>query len=181
MWPFIAFMTSARVAAEASHAHFVYHPRMLYSSSLWLHSLLRWAVLLTGAVAWFRSIGGATAKRPWTSKDELWGLLFIGTLDTEILVGLALYIFLSPFTKIAFQDFAGAMANASLRFWAVEHIAGMIIGIALAHIGRVKARKAATDARRHRLVTIFFGLALVAIIVSIPWPGLPVARPLVRF
>ena len=154
---------------------------MLYSSALWLHSLLRWAVLLTGAVAWFRSIGGATAKRPWTPKDDLWGLLFTITLDTQLLVGLALYFILSPFTKIAFQDFGGAMTNASLRFWAVEHIAGMIIGLALAHVGRVKARKATSDARRHRLVTIFFGLALIAIAVSIPWPGMPVGRPLFRF
>ena len=101
-------------------------------------------------------------------------------LDGQLLVGLVLYIALSPFTKIAFQDFGGAMANASLRFWAVEHIFGMIVGIAFAHVGRVKIRKAVNDARRHRLATIYFGLALVAICASIPWPGLPVARPLFR-
>ena len=28
---------------------------------------------------------------------------------------------------------------------------------------------------------IYFGLALVAICASIPWPGLPVGRPLFRF
>jgi len=152
----------------------------MYSSALWLHSLLRWAVLLTGAIAWFRAIGGGTARRPWTAKDELWGLLFTISLDMQLLVGLVLYLFLSPFTKIAFQDFGGAMASSSLRFWAVEHIAGMVIGIALAHIGRVRIRKAANDARRHRLATIYFGLALVAICAAIPWPGLPVARPLYR-
>ena len=123
----------------------------------------------------------ASSKRSWTAKDELWGFLFTISLDIQMLVGLVLYIFLSPFTKIAFQDFGGAMANSSLRFWAVEHIAGMIIGIALAHVGRVKIRKAANDARRHRLAIIFFGLALVAIFASIPWPGMSVARPLFRF
>ena len=153
----------------------------MYSSALWLHSLLRWAVLLTGAIAWFRSIGGGTAKRPWTAKDELWGFLFTISLDIQMLVGLVLYFILSPLMKIAFKDFGGAMADSSLRFWAVEHVAGMIIGIALAHVGRVKIRKAANDARRHRLAIIFFGLALVAIFASIPWPGMPVARPLFRF
>jgi len=154
---------------------------MLYSSALWLHSLLRWAVLLAGAVAWFRAIGGGTAKRSWTPKDELWGFLFTVSLDIQMLVGLVLYFILSPFMKIAFQDFGGAMANSSLRFWAVEHLAGMIIGIALAHVGRVKIRKAANDARRHRLAVIYFGLALVVICASIPWPGLAVGRPLFRF
>lgn len=155
----------------------------MYSSTLWLHSLLRWAVLLTGAVAWLRAVGGGTAKRPWTAKDELWGLLFTVSLDTQLLVGLVLYVALSPLTKIAFQDFGGAMANSSLRYWAVEHITGMIIGIALAHGGRVKVKKAENDARRHRLATIYFGLALLAVCASIPWPGLglPVGRPLFRY
>jgi hypothetical protein len=88
---------------------------------------------------------------------------------------------LSPFTAIAFQDFGAAMANPSLRFWAVEHITGMLIGIALAHVGRVKMKKADNDARRHRLATIYFGLALIATCVSIPWPGMAVSRPLLRF
>ena len=45
--------------------------------------LLRWAVLFTGVVAWFRAIGGKTAKRPWTPKDELWGLLFDDLASTS--------------------------------------------------------------------------------------------------
>jgi hypothetical protein len=73
------------------------------------------------------------------------------------------------------------MTNANLRFWSVEHIAGMIVGIALAHIGRVKVQKASTDLSKHVIATIFFGLALVAIISSIPWPGETVGRPLIRF
>lgn len=155
----------------------------MYSSALWLHSLLRWAVLLTGAIAWFRAIGGSTARRPWTSKDELWGLLFTISLDAQMLVGFALYFFISPITRAALQNFGAAMRIEPLRFFAVEHLTGMIIGIALAHVGRVKIRKAANDARRHRLATIYFGLALVAICASIPWPfpGLPVQRPLLRF
>ena len=55
-----------------------------------------------------------------------------------------------------------------------------VIGIALAHVGKVKIRKASSDARRHRLATIYFGLALVVICASIPWPGMPVGRPLFR-
>ena len=154
---------------------------MVYSSALWLHSLLRWAILVSGAAAWFLSISGASGRRPWTGKDEMWGTIFIITLDMQFLVGLGLYTFLSPITTIAFQDFAGAMRNANLRFWSVEHIAGMIVGIALAHIGRVKVQKASTDLSKHVMATIFFGLALVAIIGSIPWPGETVGRPLIRF
>jgi hypothetical protein len=56
----------------------------------------------------------------------------------------------------------------------------MLIGIALAHIGRARARKAVL-LRRHRMVAIFFGLALLAIFQSIPWPGSLYGRPLLRW
>ena len=154
---------------------------MMYATVLWAHSWVRWVILLSGLVVWFRAIGSATARRPWTSTDELWGLLFIISLDVQLLLGVVLYAFLSPFTAAAFLNFGEAMGNSSLRFWAVEHPFGMLIAIALAHVGRAKARRASPDTRRHRLVTIFVGLALVIAIASIPWPFTPVARGLVRF
>jgi len=152
----------------------------MYSSALWLHSLLRWAVLLTGLVAWFRAIGAKTAKRPWTPKDELWGLLLTIAADLQLLVGLALYFVFSPITKIGLQNLAAAMQIPTARFFTVEHVLGMLIAIALIHVGRVKIRKAADPARKHRLAMIFFGIALILIIISTPWPGMPVARPLLR-
>lgn len=152
----------------------------MYSSALWLHSWLRWAVLLTGFVAWFRAIAGNTAKRPWTPQDELWGLLLTISTDLQLLVGLVLYIFLSPITKIGIRNFAAAMQIPAARFFTVEHLAGMIVAIALVHVGRVKIRKAADSARKHRLAMVLFGIALVVMVISIPWPGLRVARPLFR-
>jgi hypothetical protein len=152
----------------------------MYSSALWLHSLLRWAVLLAGVVVWFRAIAGYTAKRPWTPKDDLWGLLLTISADLQLLVGLVLYVFLSPITRIGVRNFAAAMQIPAARFFTVEHVLGMIIAIALIHVGRVKIRKTTDAARKHRLAMIFFGIAMVLLIISIPWPGMPVARPLLR-
>jgi len=150
----------------------------MYNSALWLHSWLRWAVLVAGVFALVRAVGGFTGKRPWLPIDELWGFAFSIVLDIQFLVGLILYIFLSPITKMAFQNMAAAMRIDTVRFFAVEHITGMIIAIALVHIGRAKIRKAGDAARKHRLAMIFFGLGLLVIILSIPWPFMPVARPL---
>jgi cytochrome c oxidase assembly factor CtaG len=152
----------------------------MYSSALWLHSLLRWAVLATGLVAWFRAIGGKTANRSWTPQDDLWGLLLTISVDLQFLVGLVLYVFLSPITRMGVRNFAAAMQIPAARFFTVEHVVGMIVGIALVHVGRVKIRKAVDPRRKHNLAMIFFGIALVAIIISIPWPGFPVSRPLLR-
>jgi hypothetical protein len=131
-------------------------------------------------VAWFRAIGGRTAKRPWTPQDEMWGLLLTISVDLQLLVGLVLYFFLSPITRIGIRNFAAAMQINVARFFTVEHAIGMIAAIALVHVGRVKIRKAAEPARKHRLAMILFGIALVLTIISIPWPGLPVSRPLFR-
>ena len=56
----------------------------------------------------------------------------------------------------------------------------MVNAIALAHSGRGLVRKA-PEHRRARLAAIFYGLALVAILASIPWPGMSAGRPLFRF
>ena len=84
-------------------------------------------------------------------------------------------------TRAAFQDFGAAMRDNVLRFWAVEHVFGMVLAIALAHIGRSRVHKTGDDGRRHKLSLIFFTLALILILGSIPWPTLPHGRPLLRW
>jgi peptidoglycan/LPS O-acetylase OafA/YrhL len=98
-----------------------------------------------------------------------------------MLLGLLLYFWLSPITTAALHDFGGAMANSGMRFWAVEHLVGMILGIALAHIGRGRLKRMTDDAKRHRTIAISFTLALLIILASIPWPGSPNGRPLLRW
>jgi len=153
---------------------------MMYSSALWLHSWLRWAVLLAGVVVWFRAISGKTARRPWTPQDELWGLLLTISVDLQFLVGVALYALFSPIVRQGLRNFSVAMQINVVRFFTIEHVIGMIAGIALVHIARVKIRKAADAERKHRIAMVWYGIALILMIVSIPWPGLPVSRPWVR-
>jgi hypothetical protein len=151
---------------------------MIYSSVLWLHSWLRWAVLIAGLVAWLRAIGGKTARRPWTPQDELWNLLLTISVDLQFVVGLVLYAFLSPIVRQGLRNFSAAMQVNVVRFFMIEHVLGMIAGIALIHIARVKIRKTTDSQRKHRLAMVLYGIALILIIISIPWPGMPVSRPL---
>lgn len=152
----------------------------MYALTLAIHSLLRWAVLAAGASAFIRAVAGGRARREWTSADSRAGLLFVIAMDLQLLIGLALYFGLSPIMQIAFQDFGAAMGNSALRFWAVEHLFGMLVAAALVHAGRVRIRKTADATRRHRVAAIFFGLALLATALTIPWPGMAAGRPLLR-
>ena len=150
----------------------------MYEIVLNIHSWLRWLVI--GTALWTILRSAMATGRPWTPADTRSLRIFTIVLDVQMLLGLLLYFALSPFTRDAMADMGGAMRNAGLRFWAVEHVFGMVIAIALAHVGVVKVRKAGTDARRHRLALIFVGLALLAIFLAIPWPGTPAGRPLFR-
>jgi hypothetical protein len=153
----------------------------MYNIILTTHSWLRWAAILAGLFAIARAVSGVSGRRPWTPVDERAGFWFILTLDLQFLLGLILYFALSPITRAAMQDFGAAMGSSGLRFWAVEHPFGMIVGLVLAHAGRVRTRKLTDAAARHKVAATCYILALLAILFSIPWPGMPNGRPLIRW
>lgn len=152
----------------------------MYATLLVIHSLLRWIVLVAAVIAIVRAFGGWTGGRPWTAVDDRVGRQFILFFDIQFLVGLLLYAVFSPLTRAAFSDFGGAMGDSVLRFWAVEHAFGMFVALALAHIGRARLRRAPDDAARHRTTAIFFTLAIVIVLATIPWPFMPAGRPYFR-
>jgi hypothetical protein len=150
----------------------------MFLTTLILHSLLRWAVLVFGLLAVVRALQGWVGGRPWTPLDARAGKYFVIALDVQTLVGLVLAGGLSPVTRAAFTDMGVAMKDAFLRFYAVEHLTMMLVALGLVHVGRARCRKAPTDAARHRTAAIFFGLGLLLILAAIPWPGRAVGRPL---
>ena len=143
-----------------------------------LHSLLRWLVIAFGLFAVLRAISGVSGRRPWTPLDDRAGRLFVTALDIQLLVGLILYGLLSAITRTALADMGTAMKDATLRFYAVEHLVIMLAAIALVHVGHSRARKARSDAARHRTAAIFFTLGLLLILLGTPWPFRAIGRPL---
>ena len=111
----------------------------MYSAFLLIHSLLRWVVVLAGLCA-RSAISGITGRRLVASRRRR-GELFGISLDLQFVIGLLLYVWLSPFIRDAWADMAATMRNAPLRFFAVEHLFGMIVGIALVHVGKSKSRR----------------------------------------
>ena len=140
----------------------------MYSATLLVHSWVRWAVILAGIAAVLSS-GPRSAARGARA-----GLWFTILLDVQFLIGLALYLFISPNTTAAFRDMGAAMHVAATRFFLVEHPFAMIVAIVLAHIGRVRAE------RRGRSPRMLYAASLVILLVAQPWPGLPFGRPLFR-
>ena len=140
-----------------------YYNADMYSAVLGIHSYVRWVVVIAGLIILARAIIGLAGRRDWGSSDSASVRVFSIALDLQFLLGLALYVWLSPFIRDAWADMAATMRNAPLRFFAVEHITGMIIAIALAHVGKSKIGKAFDAAQKHKLALVFIGLAMVVI------------------
>lgn len=121
------------------------------------------------------------AARRQDAVAERWAMVTMMTLDIQLLLGLLLYLVVSPNMREILAHFGDAMKDPTSRFWAVEHITAMMLAVVLAHVGRVLARKAASADKKRARLLVCFGLATVLMIVGMPWPGRPGGRPLFRF
>ena len=151
----------------------------MYVAVLFIHSWLRYAVLAAGLWCLIASIRGLKRGGAWRQADERVHVGFLAVLDTQLLLGLTLYFFLSPISAAAWGNWAVAMKEPTLRFFGVEHIATMLLALAVAHLGRVRSKRR-HDTARYRSVLITQCVWLVLTLIAIPWPGLDIARPLFR-
>lgn len=123
------------------------------------HSGLRYVVLalLLAAIA--------TAYNNWKSNSnedsKIYSFALIAS-HTQMLIGFILFM-MSP--KVDFS----MMSDKVYRFFSIEHTFMMLIAIILITVGRVRSRKA-TAGNKHRTILYFYLMALVLILVAIPWP-----------
>lgn len=151
-----------------------------YVIALWLHSYLRWAILIATLVVLARSWTAQRGNSDWTRTHERWQTALVGLVDLQFTVGVLLYLVWSPFAAAFMQAPGATMKEHTIRFFGLEHPTMMVIAVALLHVGRVRAKKAALASDKHR-ITLRWTLAfLVIVLSSIPWPGLRHGRPLLR-
>lgn len=153
----------------------------MYTAFLVLHSALRWLALALGVWSVAGAIAGVNGRRQWTPADDARGKWFVMSLDIQLLIGLALYFVLGPYFTLGINDVAGTMRAPQIRFFFVEHPFGMFAAIALAHVGRVKSRRVGDALQRHKAAAVFFGLSVLILLLSTPWPFTPGARAFFRW
>lgn len=141
----------------------------MYSIVSTVHIVLFVLVFILGINVIARALRGRSNNSLFTESDRKAGLFFMISLHTQLLIGLALYFFLSPITAAALVDFGAAMKDPSTRLIAVEHITVNILAIVLATVNNAKNKKAIADAAKHKNALIFTAIALVLILSRIPW------------
>jgi hypothetical protein len=131
------------------------------------HSDWRWILLLVALITVVKAFFGWLRNRSWEKLDDRLGMAFTIAVDIQVLIGLVIW-FGSGWAKLIPQ----AMSDSTLRFIAVEHPVLMLIGLGIAHFGRIRSRKASTSATQHRAAAIFYLLSLLVILAAIPWSRL---------
>lgn len=143
----------------------------LYNILVHIHSVGRWVVMLLLLIAIFNSL--VAGQRPFIRTDARTGLFLTIAADLMLLIGLVLWYF-SPLAFQAIQQngMSTVMKDPHLRFFSIEHSVGMLIAIILIHIGKAQGKKKISDRSKHNRTLLFYFLALIIILVTIPWPFL---------
>ncbi len=146
---------------------------------LHLHNLLRWVILILLLVSIIKAYAGWQSKKAFNAGDrKVWLFTMIAT-HINFLVALYL-LFLGRFGILTSdQDMGNVMKNRVLRFFWIEHPAFMLIALILITLGAGMAKKPLPDTTKYKRAFWLFFVALLMILVAIPWPGRElIGRPL---
>lgn len=127
------------------------------------HSGLRWMllILIVGSVGY--AINGLISKREVDDIDDRLNKFTVVFAHIQLVIGLLLYFLTKRYQGID-------MSDPVSRFWGVEHLVGMIVGIVLITIGRSMYKRKEADVDKFKATVIYFSLGLLVILATIPWP-----------
>ncbi len=135
---------------------------------LHLHSFIRWIALISLIVMVVRSYSGMSQGRVFSKADNMWSLLTVISFHLQLLIGFSIYFINGWHTQM------GNMGNSVIRFFAIEHMFGMLVAIALVTVGRSRAKKSNADGRKFKRHLWPYAIALLIVLITIPWPFLEV-------
>lgn len=144
----------------------------MYLTLLFLHNMTRWAVLLSLMVALYRAFDGWRQSKRFSRTDNIIRSSTVTVAHLQLTLGLALY-FTSPVVNYFTHNFSEAVHQREIRFFGMEHATLMLVAVVLLTIGSAISKKRTTDAEKFKVMAIWFSIALLLILIAIPWPFSP--------
>ena len=152
----------------------------MYTFLVWLHSIMRWVVLIAGVGALGTAYTGLFSKRPFSGIDRATGVFFTLAFTFQVVLGLVLY-FISPWGVRALTALGAAgEGRALLIFFGVYHIAMMLVALVVAQSGYSRAKRAETSKAAFRRAAVGYTVGLLLVFLAIPWgirPMWPMVQP----
>ena len=137
----------------------------IVSTSLFFHSVLRWALLVAVLLALITGIIALVRRTPITNLHHYSTHVAMVLCHLQLVIGAILYGMRLPAYKL--------MGAAQGRYWKLEHLGLMLLVILLITVGRMAGARATTEHGRHLRVVAFFIPALLIMLWAMPWPGTP--------
>jgi hypothetical protein len=145
-----------------------------------LHSINRWLVLLSLLYSIYIAGRGRWKHRAFTAHDNLMRHATATISQIQLMLGLSLYM-ISPVVKYVVAESESNQLVSEHIFFRYIHISLMAIAVVLVTFGSAKAKRMQTDYEKFSVMLVWFTVALLVIIVAIPWPFSPLAnRPFIR-
>jgi hypothetical protein len=137
-----------------------------------LHNLLRWILLILLLLSIYKAYVGWKNKKVFSSGDRKTWLFTLIAAHTTLLVGLYLWLWGTKYgmLKITIPEGVSIMKNKSLRFFWVEHPTMMILAVVMITLAYRVAKKPLPDQVKYGRALWLFIVALLFILVAIPWP-----------
>ena len=146
-------------------------PYGLISAVLHAHSGVRYLILICLVAAVFMAYSAMRKGGSWEGGPKRFGRLTMILADIQLLMGIflwAYYIYLN--TGLKMRRLKDMLGMQEVRFMAVEHAVMMFIAIILIHVGYLRAKKSASVEKANRSQFLFYLIALIIILIAIPWP-----------
>jgi hypothetical protein len=138
---------------------------------VYLHSILRWVILVLLLVSIFRSYSGWRNRKAFLPQDRKIWLFTLISAHLTLLLGLV-QLFFGRFgiLRTSLPEGTSIMKDKFYRFFWIEHPVTMILAIVLITMGYGMAKKPLTDEMKFKKAFWFFFLAMLLILAGIPWP-----------
>jgi small-conductance mechanosensitive channel len=151
----------------------------MYQLLLPLHSLIRWLVLSSLIYAIFTALMGYIKGWQFTKSHDSIRHWTATIAHVQLIIGILIYT-----KSVAVKAFfSGPLDSSRLEsvFFGVIHISSMLVAIVFITVGSAKAKRKAESKQKFQTMLIWFSIALLIILLAIPWPFSPLAhRPYLR-
>lgn len=152
----------------------------MYPWLLFLHSWLRWLVVVAGIFTLVVEIISLVSKQAPKPLDRIRRAIYTGLFDLQVLIGLILYFGISPTVQSIWKYEGKWMKEPALRFWGMEHIAMMILALIVLRVGMAMGKRSSLPESTRRWSLGATAVSLLLVAAAIPWPWLAHGRPFFR-
>ncbi|PWU01528.1 MAG: hypothetical protein C5B52_07130 [Bacteroidetes bacterium] len=136
-----------------------------------LHNVMRWLILILLLWSILKAYSGWKNKKIFTRSDKRIWLFTLISAHINFLIGL--YLLLAGRYGVLTStrpEGSPLMKDKFYRFFWIEHPTGMILAIILITIGNRMGKSNSSDTTKFRKAFWYFLIALIVILITIPWP-----------